>query len=149
MAVYLTGLYADLRTIIAATWTDTPPGGIWEHEHQSLIPWEELTPPYAVMCIEDAELDDGEYGTANQVYQFPVGIFYVGEITGDSTPIRSKLEALRDALLAGTISNGQVIDVTALTWSEEALEANKIFVAKDYAHRAGRLTVNVIVGTSP
>jgi len=37
--------------------------------------------------------------------------------------------------------------VTGLTWSDE-LEANKVFVAKDYSHRAGRLTVTVIVGVS-
>jgi len=151
---YLTGVYTDLRTIVAATWTDVLPTsgtsndhGIWEDEHQKMIPWADLTPPTAAICVDTVPVDDGEWGTANQVYEMNVGIYYVGEITGDGTPIRAKLETLRDALLAGDISNGQIIDVTDLTWSDE-LEPNKVFMAKEYTHRAGRLTVQVIVGVS-
>ncbi len=145
--VYLTGLYSDLRAIIAANWPDVPANGIWEDEHLLMIPWADLVPPYAVICINNAPVDDAEWGTANQVYAVTPHVYYVAEISGDSTPIRAKLETLRDALILASITNGQIIDVTELTWSEE-LEANKIFSAKEYTHRAGRLAVDVIVGVA-
>lgn len=146
---YLSTLYDDLRAVIAATWTDVVADGIYEDEHIEMIPWAELTPPFAAICVDDVPVDaEGEWGSANQVYQPQVGIYYVGAITGGSDPIRGKLEALRDALLAATITNGQIIDVTGLSWSDE-LDANKVFMAKDYTHRAGRVMVNLIVGVSP
>ena len=143
---YLTQVYTDIRTVVAATWTDVLPGGIWESEHQQMVPWGDLTPPMSVICIASTPIA-ADWGVANQTYQVPVQVYYVAKITGDSTPIRTKLEALRDALLANTVpSTLCVLDVVELTWSD-SLEANVAILAKDYTHRAGRLTVNVLAGT--
>lgn len=144
---YLTQLYTDIRTVVAATWTDVPAQGIWEDEHIQMVPWERVNLPFASICLDNAPVDNGEWGTGNQVYAVSLSVFYVGNITGDSGPIRDKLEALRDALLTATITNGQILDVTELSWSDE-LEANKVFMMKDYTQRAGRVMVDLIVGTS-
>ena len=143
---YIEQLYADIRTVVGATWADVLANGIWENEHEQMVPWAELTPPYATICIPDTAMAP-DWGVANQIYSPPVSIYYVGLVTGDGNTIRAKLESLRDALLANTVPGTLcVLDVTALTWTDE-LEANKIFMAKDYAHRAGRLTVSVLAGT--
>jgi len=143
---YLEQLYADIRTVVGATWPEVLVNGIWESEHEKMVPWADLTPPMAVICISSVPVTP-DWGVANQVYQPPTQVFYVGKVTGKSTSIRGKLEALRDALIANTVpSTLCVLDVVELTWSD-SLEANVAILAKDYTHRAGRLTVNVLAGT--
>ena len=143
---YLAQLYADNRTVIAARWTDVLANGIWETEHEKMIPWGDFTLPKAAICIPSTQVSP-DWGVANQVYQIPIQIYYAGVIAGDSGPIRLKLEALRDDLLANTVpSTLCVLDVTELTWSD-TIEANVVLMAKNYNYRAGRLTVNVLAGT--
>jgi len=143
---YFTTVYTDIRTVIAATWTDVLANGIWEVEHENMVPWGDITPPVASICITTTPLAP-DWGAANQIYNPQVSIHYAGIIAGDSTSIRAKLEALRDALLANTVpSTLCVLDVTELTWSD-TLEANAALMAKNYSYRAGRLTASVLAGT--
>lgn len=145
---YLTQVYTDIRTVVAATWTDVLANGIWEVEHENMVPWGDITPPAASICITTTPLAP-DWGVSNQTYQPNVLIYYAGIIAGPSTSIRTKLEVLRDALLANTVpATLCVLDVTELTWSDQ-LEANVALMAKNYSYRAGRLTVSVLAGTMP
>lgn len=145
MAAYLENLYSALRTVIAAEWTDVPDNGIWEAEHAEQIPWEDLTPPYAVIAM--AEMPEEDVGLANLAYAIPCEIYYVSEVKGHSSSIRAKLETLRSYLWnpANTLSTGQVWDIPELTWSR-TLEPNVIFQQKRMKHRAGRVRVVCLVG---
>jgi hypothetical protein len=147
MSAYLENAYAALRARINAVWTDVTADGIWETEHLEMIPWEDLTPPYAVIHIASMPLSDEWSSMHASAYNPQIDIYYVAAITGPSGTIRAKLEALRDDLIAQSISlsAGQVLDVRNLTWANN-IEPNLVFVTKDYTHRAGVLTVDYLIG---
>lgn len=143
MSAYLENLYSALRTRINATWTDVTANGIYEAEHVDLIPWADLTPPYAVLTI--TEMPGGDWGMQNLTYQPMVEVWYVGQVTGSSGSIRAKLEAMRDDLRVNDLTTGQVIDITDLSWSDN-LVPNNVFLSKGYMQRAGRLIAECVIG---
>ena len=145
MSLYLETLYDALRTVVAATWPDVDPDGIFEADHLDMIPWQDLTPPYAVLAIGSMPQDTAT-GPADGLCYLPVvDIFYVATVSGPRSAIRAKLEALRDALWYGPLALGQVRSLPSMDWSAD-LPANQVLAAKGMSQRAGRLQVGILVG---
>lgn len=142
---YLESLYTAFRTAISAVWTDVPANGIWETEHIEMIPWEDLTPPYAVILIGDTPVNDTYSPSDCETFAPMVHIYYIAAVSGGSSGIRAKLEALRDYLYANNLSAGQVIRVESLSWGN-ALPPNVPFSAKNQSNRAGRLVAFTVIG---
>lgn len=141
---YLETFYDALRAAVAAVWTDAKANGIFEVEHQQMIPWADLTPPCSAILISSMPKTD-DWGMTWNAYEPRVELYYVANVAGDSSGIRAKLEAMRDALLTTGLTSGQVLDVEDLCWSDD-LEANIVMIQKDYAQRAGRLIVHCVIG---
>ncbi len=147
MSQYIETLILSLRTRVSAVWTDVPANGIWEAEHATEFSWSDQTPPYAVFVFSLAQRSS--WGMANLAYEFPLDLYYVAETQGPGSPIRAKLEALRDDLWAnGALTGGQVYQVTDLNWGRGLL-ANQVLAKKNSLFRAGRLTLTCICGESP
>jgi len=145
MSAYLSTLVTDIRTLVAATWTDTPANGIWEVENLEMMTWDDTSPPFAFIMFSPIESTD-EYGGANAAYIVTAHIGYVGITTGDSSAQRTKGEALRDVLLVSSnMPHGTVLDVTSISYDNN-IEPNKYFVQKDYTHRAVVVTCTILVG---
>jgi hypothetical protein len=140
---YLEPLYDAIRTRIAAVWPDVPDNGIFEPEHVDLIPWADLTPPFAVVAID--AIPKGEWGSANEAFVPQVHIYYVAKVNGPLSGIRAKLEDLDADLRTAALTAGQVLSNDELNWSEQ-LEPNQVFIQKRMAHRAGRVSVTCLIG---
>src|SRR6267378_3301674 len=145
MSAYIDALYTAIRLAIYTTWTDVQTNGIWEGENLEMVPWEDLTPPYAVFVWGEFPLSEEWCGIDTDIYEGLVHIFWVGATTGDSSAARLKIEALRDYLRDGSMSAGQVVRVQQLRWDNE-MEPNKTFAEKNYTHRAGLLAPVCVVG---
>lgn len=141
---YLTTLMTNCRAAVAAVWTDVPANGIWESEHEELVPWDLLTPPMAAIVLSEVQATD-DFGASNASYVVGAQFFYAGEVSGPSTSLRTKAEALRDALLSTGVTDAQVLDVTRLSWSAE-LAANAIMIEKQFAHRVCVVEAMLVVG---
>ena len=143
MSAYLETLYSALRTVISSQWTDVPTGGIWETEQVEMVPWERLVPPYAVVVIPSMPLAD--WGLNSMLYNPQIDLYYVAAVTGGSSNLRAKLEGMRDYILSNDISTGQVLNVHSIGWGND-IPANVIFISKNYTHRAGRMTLDALIG---
>jgi hypothetical protein len=144
---YLGSLVTDVRAMLASTWTDCKANGIWEYKHIDMVPWAELTAPYAVMIFPDFQEDDS-WGVTNDTYSAMCEFYYVGEDLGEASTQRTKIEAARDFFLQNTYlsSSGSIVAlVTDLDFSDN-FEPNVIFRDKNYTSRAGRFGVEFIVG---
>lgn len=147
MSAYLQDTYTALRTRITATWTDVVTGGVFEAEHIQLVPFADLTLPFAVIVLNRAVAAD--WGASNQTYIVQADVYYVATVTGPTGAVLTKLEALRDDLWTTDLTTGQVMpEGMALEWSD-AMYPNTLFAAKEMLIRAGRLSVNVLVGETP
>lgn len=144
MAAYLGTLVTNLRALLATNWSDVLPNGIWEYKHLNMVPWEDLTAPYAVMIFPDF-MEDERWGVTNDTYSGQIELFYIGEDTGEtSTPV-TKMETVRSYIMANGVSGGLVTQVSEVTWNDDT-EPNFIFRDKNYTSRASRLTVEIVVG---
>lgn len=144
MAAYIESIYAAIRTAVAATWTDVNVNGIFEVEHEEMIPWADLTPPCAAILVPSMPKTD-DWGITWNAFTPRIEVYYVANVPGSSGVIRAKLEALRDYLLVTGLSVGQVLMVDDLCWSDELL-ANQIMINKDYGQRCGRLMATCVIG---
>ena len=140
-------VYTDLKTSIRRAWPDvaTSANGIYETDMIDKIPWETLTPPYAVIAIEEfPESGEGSQDTTN--YLPEAHIYYVAATTGPLTTMRDKLSALKDDLLSNVFANIEVWQIPLLSYSR-TIDANLIFAQKRMPHQAGRVCVKCFVGT--
>lgn len=150
MAAYLTNAIQEVQNLLASTWTDVvgDNGGkrVYEVEHVSVIPFDTLTLPYAVLVVESQPWQDGPL--ARNYVQLDCQAFYIAENAGLPTAIRTKVEALRDALYpTSTLALSQVWDepLPHAEWSMR-LEINRLLRAKKMAALAGRVTFRLIAG---
>jgi hypothetical protein len=144
MSAYLETLYDGLRTIISAQWPDVDATGIYEADHLDMLPWENLTPPYAVISISSMAQDTTIAAVDALAYLPMVEIYYVALVSGPRSPIRAKLETLRDALWQSVLEVGQVWNIPSLDWSAD-LPANQTLAVKGMGMRAGRIQVQVLL----
>ncbi len=146
MADMLNDLYAAIRTRIAAVWPDvaTAANGIWETDHVSKIPYETLQAPYAVIVISDFPVS-GDWGCGNSAFAPNVDIYRVVEVKGPLIALRTDLNNLRHDLLVNELTNGQVLDVTAID-TGKSLAPNEIFASKRMTHWSGKITAECLIG---
>lgn len=152
MSTFIEDLQGALKTVVGAAWPDvlgdgiTSGRGIREAEALEQIPWAELSPPYAAILLGD--MVGADWAADSQCFEVLVEVYYVGAVTGKSTALRAKLQALFDALFAAPLTSGQLLEVTEMTY-RSTLPPNMIFAEKGYTHRACRLTAKVLVGEKP
>lgn len=139
-------LIAELRTRIASVWTDVADNsggvirGIHEAEDLEAIPFDNITPPYAViLCHEGAKFPSRMTG---KVWMYSFDIYYVRAKTATQPALRTKIEALVTSLLTTDLTNGQVWEVTRASWSRN-LEINRAFIDRNIALRAGLLSMDI------
>lgn len=144
MSAYLAQLETDIRTVVAATWTDTKAGGIFEGQNLEMIPWDTVGVPFAFFTLDVQPCEDMNAQGVN--YYVGVTCGYIGATAGNSSLQIAKGEALRDALLtAGSLTNGCVMDVPTINWGH-TIQPNMDFVKKDYTHRAVLVNASVFIG---
>lgn len=145
----LNPVFNALRTLIAATWPEVVADGIYEEEKLDAIPWAELTPPYATIMASDPVATD-DWGL--QDYWFTVGckISCVREVgkSGQWEALRQKVEDMVLALNAATLATGQVLSIDAFDYSDKAAP-NNVFASKNYSHRAGTITLTLLLYIGP
>ncbi len=149
MPVYLYNTLIDeAAAVVAATWTDVVPDGIWELDEAIRQTWEERTMPYAVFDLKPPE--PAEWGVVNNAHEVELDIHYIAlESVGMST-IRTKLATLESAMfVAGNfpVSQATLFPLTRLDWSGEN-PINAIAYAKNVPFLAGTLTLRFTCGTS-
>lgn len=149
MAFDLNQMAADFKAVIAATWTDTAPGvsggGVWEMDQVEDTSFEFIAFPYGV--VEFAPSTDVDGGLANDVQEMSVSFHYVTERSFDTATLRTKLEALKSALFAASITGVNILHREAVDWSGRH-PANMIFMAKKAPYRAGSLVMRINFGES-
>jgi len=145
MSLYLETLYDALRTVISTVWPEVDADGIFEADHLDMIPWQDLTLPYSVIAISSMPQDTDLASLDSLAYLPVVEIFYVCAVDGPRSPVRAKLEALRDALWTGPLRIGQVRSIPSLDWSSD-LVPNQVLAAKGMGARAGRIQVGILIG---
>lgn len=144
MAAYMEDVYSVLRAAILSVIPGLAEGGIWEGEDADAVPWGDMEPPLAAIIIPELQ-DSDDGGTANLAYECDAEIYYADEVSGGNSAVRGPLEALRDYFWTADVSPAQVLAVSALNWSNE-IPPNLVFAEKGYVHKAGRLTVRLMVG---
>ena len=145
MPLYLRQLYDDLRAVYLATLPQTAAGGVWTTQHIDRIPFEELKLPCGVIHIEMMNRTH-DWGAGMMLFNPTVHLYYLAEQSWDSLEIATELEKLRDAFEFATIHNGQINAVEEVNWSD-SLTPNAFFAGKDSSSRAGRIALNLLVGT--
>ena len=141
---YIEAYYTRLREVVAFACPEVKANGIFETDHADMIPWEDMKPPYAVIAIGQMTGTD-QWGTVVGIYETPVEVYYVAQVSGLLSPVRGALERLRDAFDAWDQDKVQVTMVAELEWGR-GVPANQYFADKNMAHRAGRITVNTLIG---
>ncbi len=144
-------LYAELRTLIAATWPDVVHDGrllVFEAEHVETLPFDTLAQwalPYAVLLVETAEAD---WGIGNVAYELRVQVLWVGETAKSASLQRTRAQALAAALWpADPLTEGQVLPPAPRpVWSNAQLPINRTFRAKKMPCLAGGVLATLLVG---
>ena len=136
--------YTELQTAVLAAWTDVVTGGAFEVEPLEALPWDHLTTPYAAIYASDMMVDS-DYGVANELYEADVSIFYVGITQGIGSTLRTKIEDLNTALLAGSYTNFRMLLIEELNWSND-MPPNSVFIDRNDPYRAGKVTFKALVG---
>lgn len=146
MSAYLETLYSDLRSLICRAWPDVATDGVYEVDHLDMLPVEELAPPYAVIALSNMT-QDTELSSLDSLSYLPVlDIYCIEAVSGPRSPIRQKLETLRDALWTQPLPTcGLVSQIPSLDWSTD-IEMNGMLAAKGLPYRAGRLQVSILIG---
>lgn len=144
MAAYLGQLVTDLRALLATNWSEVKANGIWEYRHINMVPWQDLTLPYAVMVFPEFTTDD-RWGVTNDAYSGQVELYYVGEDLGEASTQITKMETVRTYLIQNGLTGALIPIVSDVTWNDD-IEPNIIFRDKNYTSRASRLTVEIVVG---
>jgi hypothetical protein len=147
----LNPLVTELRAKIAATWPELlldSSAGILEAEHADMIAWSDLAVPFAVILLD--EVAESPSPLDEIWYRPEVEIYYVTQVTGGSSGLRSKLSALQAALKpadgagAEPLTEGQVLDVPRFGWGA-FLIPNQVLRDAGRSQRAGRLVVEIQV----
>jgi hypothetical protein len=142
MSDFTTDFVDAVRAVIAEAWPETKANGIYEHEHVETIPWKELSPPYAVMVLNEFEPIEGG---GVDLYHVPLQIYGVFTGEGEMEPVRVKLAAL----LRGINRSALSLTETPRLSASSNLPPNAFFIeAKNTRYRAGRLDVGCLIGVS-
>jgi hypothetical protein len=142
---YIGQLYDELRAIYLQTLPEVEAGGVWVTQHLDRVPMETLEFPCGGIHIETFPRTH-EWGTGLMLYNPTVHIYYLANQEWDSLEIAAQMEKLRDAFEFAEISNGQINWVEEVTWGD-SLTPNAFFASKNNKARAGRISVNLLVGT--
>jgi hypothetical protein len=143
----------ELRAIIKAQWPDI--GDVWRYEHIAMVPWDDVGKDYdgaafhPFACIIVEEPHDADMAPMDaQAHDYPVTILGVWAFTGDPASIEAKGETLHNYLWVNDWleeSQAQVLQVSP-TGAGIDLWPNRVFVDKNYPHRAGGVRLLVELG---
>lgn len=137
-------MYDTLRAAIVSVWTDVPANGVYESEGLDMTPWEDLDPPYAVIVASKGDPSE-EFNTTQFAWTFAVELLYVGAVpAGNLSNIRTALDNMLEFLVNGGL-HGLARGVPGIDWGNE-IDANRVFVEKNYTHRAGRIQLTFLNG---
>lgn len=148
MALDLSATITDLRTSYAAACTELKADGIWEAEHLSMIPWTQVTAPWGVIVCSSFVAAD--WGLGNEAFEFDASLWYLANVTGASSGLRTKLEQILSAFPSGsylTTSGTKVLVVSRWDYADDLLP-NQILRASNHPQRAGVVTLRCLVGES-
>lgn len=143
MALDLEPAITEIRTLVKATWPEVT--GVLDAEHVSLIPWGDLTLPFAVILITEMQGQGGTWGTNRLSFEARVEIFYVAETTGKAISLRGKLMSMANALWPDDpLTEAQTLDINRISWSDD-LMANQILRSANRSQRAGVVEAAVLI----
>lgn len=156
MAYNWANLLREVMAVVATTWTDVVPNGIYLYQEIARISWEAPDAyPYAVVHLRAA--DTGEWGLGNVAFEPVIDFHYIMAETQaqGADPlaalniIPAKLEALKSALYDAphTDSQATLLDIEAMDWSGESA-VNSLLLAKNVPVGGGLLSVRYVCGES-
>lgn len=129
-----------LRARMAVVWAETILNGIYEGEQAALVPWSELTPPFAAIITP---MEAGQGVTLDtQMRDFRMDIYYLGATRGSSKPIYTALKALGEDLETADLDAGRILDI-GLPSCSRSLPGNASLTQTGESYRVGRLPLLV------
>lgn len=148
MAFDLQAMRNAFLEVMADTWQDTLPansgGGVWTINQVARRSFEEIGGfPYGVLDLPVTQ--DADWGLANDAQEVDLAFHYVARETATEEAIEDKLEALKTALFAASITGVTVLYRTALDTGANH-PANAIFLAKKTPYMAGSVVMRIVFG---
>lgn len=148
MAGQISTLVTAIRAAMAATFTDLKPDGIWVYEQLDMIPWADLTPPYGAIVV--SEWTKASRGGANFAMSAEIDLLRLRSVTGndDLMTLADEMESLWRYLIDHRLPNVDTIGFSRLGWGNDIM-GDEVLADKNYRYRAGRLTIEVLLGYNP
>jgi len=149
MADIISPWWSDVKTVVAATWTDILPanggGGIAQVISFEKVDWEAISVPYAPVMFAANEWPGS--AITCEVMEVIADLFYIKlDTTNTAAAIRTKLAALDDALYAATMTAGvSFLDVIGYDLSEHN-PAMEVLLALNLPYSAGSIRTRWLVG---
>ena len=156
MAYDWSDLIRETMAVVAATWTDVVPNGIFLYQEIARVSWEVPDGyPYAVLHMRAAST--GEWGLGNVAFEPVIEFHYITSETEaqGADPlaalniIPAKLEALKSALYdaAHTDSQATLLEIEEIDWSGTSA-VNSILLGKNVPVGGGMLAARYVCGES-
>lgn len=158
---FLEVLHTATQAVVKSTWpelvtigsigrrknTGTDAGGVWDEMHIETVPFDQLTPPYGVIDIDELVSANGEYGATNDAYLAQIAVYYFVDYQGAFPPPLPRLMVLRRALnqTDAQATGLQVLRVERFGANSNLLP-NQILTAKGASIRCGRLIFTALCG---
>lgn len=158
MAIPFNTLYAELVTLVKATWPDILDGSdarIWEADHIASIPLENIQGDGPFCAIVFPAPQPVEMGVANRCFSLPLEFWWAAPTAQGSETHRERGEALASALwqegrVPALIASGQVWpDPQPRPMWGVGLEVNRMLAQKKAGWLAGGALATVLVGETP
>lgn len=149
MAGQISTLVTNLRAAMAATFTDLKPDGIFIYEQIDMIPWENLTPPYGAIVISDWTAAPG-WGGANFAMRAEIELLRLKYVAGndDLVSLIDDMESLWRYLIDNRLNLVNTLSFPCFGWGNDIM-GDEVLADKNYRYRAGRLTIEVLLGYNP
>jgi hypothetical protein len=141
---FINDMMAGLQAVVAAGWPDITEVAI--NEELEAIPWDLVKPPYAAIICSDPVMSQ-DSATAAVVFSMPVRLAYMGPVgmLAQWAALWDKPALMVEYLQANALPYGQLMSIDGIAWSG-SIETNRIFSAKNYAHRLVVLDITVQFG---
>lgn len=137
-------LFVALRAVIAAAWPEVVGAGIYEADHADQVPWARLGVPRAVVTIENTASAPDWYKSGD-VYLATVEVYYLCQVNGPLSQIRSKLFTLRRTLNKTPSNRVNVNANMSMGWGR-TIPVNALLTQSESDIRVGRFVFTALIG---
>jgi hypothetical protein len=143
MAFNYATLHSEIAAIVEAQWPEVVANGIYLEDELKRKSQGRFTFPFAAIVTRAGEEQD--WGLVNTVVGVTAEIHYLRKDEAGLATLWTKLEALKNAMLAATFTSAALLSIAGPDWSGQAPEMALAY-DRELPLEGGYLTCNFIAG---